>query len=111
MTKGIIPASPNWYCSKVTDCNKSNTLVFAARHDIYVFGYHEFPPTYQGVFTSHREKVTALTLCDHDEYMSMCCSGSEDGSVKLWNVTDLKINFEHKIHSVRKCSFFLNIYC
>ncbi|KAH3858183.1 hypothetical protein DPMN_100803 [Dreissena polymorpha] len=101
MTKTIIPASPNWYCTKVTHSNKRNILVFASRHDIYIFGYDQYPAQFSGVFVGHKEKVTALSLCNHDQYVMLCCSGSEDGSVKLWNTVDCTVSAEHIIHKVR----------
>lgn len=100
MSVKVIPASPNWYGSKVTDSNSKDILVFGARHDVYVFGCDQFPPKFKGVFVSHKGKVTALSLCEHEEFAKLCCSASEEGSVKLWNVEDLAIKLEHSIHSV-----------
>ncbi|XP_053399556.1 gem-associated protein 5-like [Mercenaria mercenaria] len=99
MSVKVISASPNWYCSKVADSNSSGILVFGARHDVYVFGCDQYPPTFKSVFVGHKEKLTALTLCEHEEYVKMCCSASEDGAVKLWNVEDNVVNLEHSIHS------------
>lgn len=100
MTMKVIPASPNWYCSKVTDSNNRKIIVFGARHFVYVFGYVDYPPVYQGVFMGHREKVTSLALCEHEEYNTLCCSGSDDGNVKLWDTENRNLKMEHSMHSV-----------
>lgn len=100
MSVKVISASPNWYCSKVTDSNSSGILVFGTRHDVYIFDCKQYPPRFKSVFVGHKEKVTAATLCEHDHYINMCCSGSEDGTIKLWNVEDRELKLEHSIHTV-----------
>lgn len=100
MSLKLIPPSPNWYCSKIIDSNSSGILVFGTRHDVYIFGCIGYPPVFKSVFTGHKEKLTALTLCEHEDYASFCCSASEEGIVKLWNTNDCAINSEHSIHAV-----------
>ena len=96
----VLPASPNWYCSKVSDCNSSNLYVFGARHDIFCYNCQTFPPKFNGIFLGHREKVTALCLGRQIEDNSKCCSASEDGVVKLWDTDTREVLLEHTIHAV-----------
>lgn len=100
MATKVIPASPNWYCSQVVDSSPSKSLVYGARNCVYIFGCEEFPPKYLGIYCGHREKVTALCLCKHEDYVMNCCSASEEGSVKLWNTEDRTTISEHSIHQV-----------
>ena len=99
-TNTVLPASPNWYCSKVSAGNKAWIYVFGARHDVFCFDCQNFPPKFKGIFLGHREKVTALCLGDRGEEVTKCCSASEDGAVKLWDVETREVIQEHGLHNV-----------
>ena len=96
----VLPASPNWYCSKVADGNHAGLFIYGARHDVYCFDCQIFPPKFKGAFLGHRDKVTALCLGKSDEGDVLCCSSSEDGVVVLWNVETREILNQHCLHSV-----------
>jgi len=100
MSTRVIPASPNWYCSRVIDSNESKLIVYGARNCVYIYNYEEYPPAYLGVYTGHREKITTLSLCHNEDYSSLCCSASEEGAVKVWDTNDKSTKCEHSIHSV-----------
>ena len=100
MSEVIIPASPNWYSTKIVASSKFGILVFAARHDVVIFDCHSFPVTYKGVYASHREKVTALTISSHEDFSSLCCSGSEDGVIKVWCTESKEERETHSLHAV-----------
>ncbi|KAL4230771.1 Gem-associated protein 5 [Mactra antiquata] len=99
MTENVIPPSPSWYCSSIIGSNTKGYFVFGTRHYVYTFGYEQCPPKFRGVYMGHKEKVTALSLCDHDDYVLFCASASEDGCVKLWNLENKELKYEHSIHS------------
>ena len=104
MAETVIPPSPNWYCSKVVDSTDDGLLAFAARHDIYVFKCSPTSLNVQGIFCGHTEKVTAMCVSSVEPYKSCCCSASEDGVVKVWDLTTQEVKAEHKMHSVRNLS-------
>ncbi|XP_069129450.1 gem-associated protein 5-like isoform X2 [Argopecten irradians] len=94
-----IPASPNWYCTRVTDANSAGIYVFGARRDVLVYDVTCYPAKSLGVFRGHRDKVSAVALNPHGEKnITTCCSGSEDGKVKVWNVESKEQLFEHNSH-------------
>ena len=82
-----LPASPNWHLSHTVGFNKVGLLVFAARHDVFVYDASYSPLAYKGVYCGHREKVTAVVLPTEpiDPNVNLCCSGSEDGNVYIWD--------------------------
>lgn len=95
-----LPASPNWYISHTVDFNRSGLLAFAARHDVYIYEATSLPIKYKGVYCGHREKVTCVALPSdslvHDQ--TLCCSGSEDGKVFLWDVNSYELVYETESH-------------
>ena len=100
MSQTVLPASPNWYCSKVADGSNSGFFLYGARHDVYCFDCQNFPPKFRGAFLGHREKVTALCLGTNNDGDFLCCSSSEDGVVCLWNVETREVLSQHNLHSV-----------
>ncbi|OWF45310.1 gem-associated protein 5-like [Mizuhopecten yessoensis] len=99
MSEITIPASPNWYCTHVTDANNAGVYVFGARRDVLIFDVTCYPAKAKGVFRAHRDKVSAVALSPHqDENITTCCSGSEDGKLKIWNTETKEQLFEHNAH-------------
>ncbi|XP_076070667.1 gem-associated protein 5-like isoform X2 [Mytilus galloprovincialis] len=96
-----LPASPNWYISHTVGFNKSGLLVFAARHDVFIYDASTFPIAHKGVYCGHREKVTCVTLPSTavDPNQMLCCSGSEDGKVFIWDVNSYELLYETEAHS------------
>lgn len=95
-----LPASPNWYISHTVGFNKSGLLVFAARHDVFIYDASTFPIAHKGVYCGHREKVTCVTLPSTavDPNQMLCCSGSEDGKVFIWDVNSYELLYETEAH-------------
>lgn len=101
MCEIALPASPNWYCSHVMDANTEGMFVFGARRDVMVFDVTCYPAKSHGVFRAHRDKVSALALSPHQrENTNLCCSGSEDGKLKIWKTESKEQLFEHANHRV-----------
>lgn len=101
MDEFVLSASPNWYASCVIDLSPKNEFVYAARRDVITFDATKYPPIYIGTFYLHREKVTAVKLSlSKDSDASVCCSGSEDGIVKVWEFRSKNLIAEHSLQSV-----------
>ncbi|KAL3879528.1 hypothetical protein ACJMK2_031822, partial [Sinanodonta woodiana] len=101
MAENVLPASPNWYCSKISDCSEDGVYVFGARHDVYIFDVAGQTPVYQGVFCGHKEKVTALSLSFDRGKDLKCCSASEKGDMKVWNVSTREELQMFNLHNVK----------
>jgi len=108
MSESVLPASPNWYSSRVADANSHGIFVFGARRDVVVFNINMYPPAYKGTFRLHRDKVSAVALRS-DGKDSLCCSGSEDGKVKIWNVESKALLSDHSTHNVRLLNYIILI--
>ncbi|XP_064609337.1 gem-associated protein 5-like [Liolophura sinensis] len=100
MSVKVLPASPNWYSSKVSDVSK-DTFVFGARQNVYVYRLHGSHLVQVWAFCGHRERVTSVTLCHARASLLSCCSADEDGKVKLWDVDSRAVLQEHEYHNVR----------
>ena len=100
MTKYVLPASPNWYCSRVTDANKHGVFVFGAKHSIFVWNINVKPPRHLGYFRAHQERVVGLSLCRHLPSQPRCCSAGEDGKVKIWDLDSQTQISEHSEQKV-----------
>ncbi|XP_060082615.1 gem-associated protein 5-like [Ylistrum balloti] len=101
MPEITIPASPNWYCSHVTDANSAGVYVFGARRDVLIYDVTCYPAKALGVFRAHRDKVSAVGLNPYRDDSTKCCSGSEDGKLKIWNIESKEQIFEHNTHRGR----------
>lgn len=101
MADFMLPASPSWYCSRVVDTNENGLLCFGAKHSIYVLDTATYPPKFRGVISAHEDRVVGLSFSTDDQ-QNKVCSVSEDGKVKIWNVTDGSLCAEHAEHKVCK---------
>ena len=96
----ILPSSPNWYLSHISDGNTCGTFVFGARHDVYIFKIVASKIEFLGVFTGHRDRVTAVALGKGFGLTEVCCSAGDDCQVKLWDVktkSELQSHRDHKV--------------
>ncbi|XP_031454087.1 gem-associated protein 5 isoform X2 [Phasianus colchicus] len=95
----VLPASPNWYCSRCSDTSGDGRLFgFAARHRISVLDVSAATPTFHGELIGHTERIAAFAFCPHREHSALCASGSDDGSVRLWDAAGLALRAEHGLH-------------
>ena len=108
MTKYVLPASPNWYCSRVTDANKHGVFVFGAKHSIFVWNINVKPPRHLGYFRAHQERVVGLSLCRHLPSQPRCCSAGEDGKVKIWDLDSRTQIAEHSEQKVELPKIVVN---
>ena len=96
----ILTASPNWYCSRVSDCTEEGVYAFGARSSVYLLDVSVEPPAHLGYFRGHSDKVIGVSLSHHKEYQGLCCSGAEDGGVILWHTKTKQIEKQHNFHKV-----------
>uniref|UniRef100_A0A669PRW2 Gem nuclear organelle associated protein 5 n=1 Tax=Phasianus colchicus TaxID=9054 RepID=A0A669PRW2_PHACC len=103
----VLPASPNWYCSRCSDTSGDGRLFgFAARHRISVLDLRSGagkPRSHSaslgaGELIGHTERIAAFAFCPHREHSALCASGSDDGSVRLWDAAGLALRAEHGLH-------------
>lgn len=102
MTEYVLPASPSWYSSRVTDANECGLFVFGAKNAIFVWDINVKPPRHKGYFRAHQDRVVGVSLDRHlpSQPQAKCCSAGEDGKIKIWNLdsqTQLAEHSEHKV--------------
>ncbi|KAL7985852.1 hypothetical protein Chor_011018 [Crotalus horridus] len=95
----VLPASPNWYCSRCSDASQDGHLFgFAARHSLFLLEVRATVPTFYGELIGHTERVSGFTFCPYPGQNYYCASSSDDGIVKIWNVQTLTVMMEHTLH-------------
>ena len=108
-SKFVLPASPNWYCSTVADCSLSKIYAFGARNCVYLLNVSSATPAFEGQLVGHAERVTSVGFSKHKLHASFLASGSDDKTVKIWDVETKLALLEHKAHNVRiSCKISLN---
>ncbi|XP_068554329.1 gem-associated protein 5 isoform X1 [Anas acuta] len=96
----VLPASPNWYCSRCSDTSADGRFFgFAARHRICLLDVSSpAAPAFYGELLGHTDRVGAFAFCRHPAHGGLCASGSDDGSVQLWDADSLGPLAEHDLH-------------
>ncbi|XP_048244264.1 gem-associated protein 5-like [Haliotis rufescens] len=102
MASLVLPASPNWYLSQISDSNRGGFYVFGARHDVAIFDTSSVPrtpPRYINSFCGHKDRVSCVKLGQIQSQLNICCSSADDLKVKLWDVNtqvEIQSHSEHK---------------
>ncbi len=99
----LLATSPNWYCSRVADCNENGLLVFGAKHSLQFLDVTQDPPQFVGQLKVHGDRVVGVSLCQVSGHTHMCATTGEDGQVKMWDLTKKTLLQEHAQHKV--CRF------
>ncbi|KAM9185379.1 gem-associated protein 5 isoform 1-T1 [Mergus octosetaceus] len=96
----VLPASPNWYCSRCSDTSADGRFFgFAARHRICLLDVSSpAAPAFYGELLGHTDRVAAFAFCRHPAHGGLCASGSDDGNVQLWDADSLGPLAEHDLH-------------
>ncbi|XP_077182554.1 gem-associated protein 5 isoform X3 [Paroedura picta] len=95
----VLPASPNWYCSRCSDASEDGSLFgFAARNSICLLVVRSGVPTFHGELVGHTERVSGFSFCHYPGQSNYCASSSDDGAVKIWDVQTLATVTEHTLH-------------
>ncbi|XP_040929797.1 gem-associated protein 5 isoform X2 [Betta splendens] len=89
MHERLLPASPNWYCSRCSDVSSSGLLGVGAKNIIYLIDVSASSPGVVGELVGHRDLVLGFSFCRHEGQNHMCVSASSDGSVRFWD-SDLR---------------------
>ena len=97
----VLPASPNWYCSSVADCSLNRIYAFGARNYVYLLDVSSATPVFEGQLAGHAERVTSVCFSKHKLHANFLASGSDDKTVKIWDVETKLALLEHKAHNVR----------
>ena len=100
-SKFVLPASPNWYCSTVADCSLSKIYAFGARNCVYLLDVSSTTPVFEGQLAGHVERVTSVGFSKDKLHTSFLASGSDDKTVKIWDLKTKLALLEHKAHNVR----------
>uniref|UniRef100_A0A6Q2YA73 Anaphase-promoting complex subunit 4 WD40 domain-containing protein n=1 Tax=Esox lucius TaxID=8010 RepID=A0A6Q2YA73_ESOLU len=98
MHERLLPASPNWYCSRCSDTNDQGILGFGAKNIIYLIDVTATSSTVVGELVGHRERVSGFSFCQHPGQSHICASSSDDGTVKFWDTNEKVLLKEHKVH-------------
>ncbi|XP_048853566.1 gem-associated protein 5 isoform X1 [Brienomyrus brachyistius] len=98
MHERLLPASPNWYCSRSSDINSKGVFGFAAKNTIYLISVSESSTAVVGELAGHRERVSGFTFCHHPGQENVCASASDDGTVKIWDIEQKVSLKDHKAH-------------
>ncbi|KAJ7316523.1 hypothetical protein JRQ81_002685 [Phrynocephalus forsythii] len=95
----VLPASPNWYCSRCSDASQDGRLFgFAARHAVCLLEVRRAAPAFYGELTGHTERVSGFSFGPCSGQNNYCVSSSDDGTVKIWDVPTLTVVMEHMLH-------------
>ncbi|XP_074865401.1 gem-associated protein 5 [Carettochelys insculpta] len=94
----VLPASPNWYCSRCSDvCGAGRLFGFGARTSVYLLEIGA-APAFHGELVGHTERVSGFTFCRYPGQSNFCASSSDDGAVKIWDTQTLTVVTEHMLH-------------
>uniref|UniRef100_A0A8C3S157 Gem-associated protein 5 n=1 Tax=Chelydra serpentina TaxID=8475 RepID=A0A8C3S157_CHESE len=104
----VLPASPNWYCSRCSDsCGAGRLFGFGARNSVYLLeigaapafhGRSPGPWHVAGELVGHTERVSGFAFCRYPGQSNFCASSSDDGTVKIWDTQTLTVVTEHMLH-------------
>ncbi|XP_069754122.1 gem-associated protein 5 [Narcine bancroftii] len=94
----MLSPSPNWYCSRCSDCSPGAVLGFGAKNSIVLLEVAPRRPRILGELTGHMERVTGFSFCPHASLPDTCASASDDGTVKIWDTRTKTMLKEHTAH-------------
>ncbi|KAL4660029.1 gem-associated protein 5 isoform X1 [Arapaima gigas] len=98
MYERLLPASPNWYLSRCSDINSMGLFGFGAKNTVYLMTVTPSWPAFAGELRGHKERVSGFSFCHHPGLENLCCSSSDDGTVKIWDTEQKVVLKEHKAH-------------
>uniref|UniRef100_W5KHC4 Gem nuclear organelle associated protein 5 n=1 Tax=Astyanax mexicanus TaxID=7994 RepID=W5KHC4_ASTMX len=98
MHERLLPASPNWYCSRCSDVNSSGVLGFGAKSTVYLLKVTADSAAVLGELSGHTERVSGFAFCQHEGQEHICASSSDDKSVKVWDTEQKAVLAEHSAH-------------
>jgi len=103
----VLPASPNWYCSRIVDCSVNGTACIGAKNAIDLWDISADPAKYMCRIDAHSERIVGVSLCHAaGSEPQRCCSVAQDGKVRVWNLENRELMHEHSRHKVCFCFVF-----
>jgi len=101
----ILPASPNWYCSRIVDCSVNGTACIGAKNAIDVWDICSDPVKYVCRIDAHNDRIVSVSLCQAaGSVFQRCCSAGQDGKIRVWNLQNRELMLEHSRHKVCYCT-------
>ncbi|NXT75798.1 GEMI5 protein, partial [Zapornia atra] len=95
----VLPASPNWYCSRCSDTSGDGRLFgFAARYRICLLDVGAATPAFYGELIGHTDRISGFAFCPSPGQSSLCVSSSDDGSIRIWDTEALAPVAEYSLH-------------
>ncbi|XP_061606965.1 gem-associated protein 5 isoform X2 [Phyllopteryx taeniolatus] len=98
MHERLLPASPNWYCSRCCDVSCGGLLGVGAKNFIYLIDVSAATCSTQGVLVGHRGLVSGVSFCQDATQSHICASSSGDGVVIFWDTNAKSVLREHASH-------------
>lgn len=132
MHERLLPASPNWYCSRCSDVSVNGVFGFGAKNVIHLLQVTATSPSVigegfyiifldltldliwsghlpAGELIGHTERVSGFAFCHHNGQEHICASTSDDKTVKIWDAEQRVLVTEHNVHQVNEVSSHWNI--
>nr|XP_057943708.1 gem-associated protein 5 isoform X2 [Doryrhamphus excisus] len=85
MHERLLPASPNWYCSRCCDVNSSGLLGVGAKNLLYLIDVSASTCRVVGVLVGHKGLVSGVSFCQDATQTHLCATSSGDGVVLFWD--------------------------
>ncbi|XP_054610179.1 gem-associated protein 5 isoform X2 [Dunckerocampus dactyliophorus] len=85
MHERLLPASPNWYCSRCCDVNSSGLLGVGAKNLLYLIDVSASTCRTVGVLVGHKGLVSGVSFCRDSTQTHLCATSSGDGVVLFWD--------------------------
>ncbi|XP_026226843.1 gem-associated protein 5 isoform X2 [Anabas testudineus] len=98
MHERLLPASPNWYCSRCSDVSSRGLLGVGAKNIIYLIDVSASFCRVVGELVGHKDLVSGISFCQHAGQSHMCVSSSTDGSIRFWDSDSKALIREHAAH-------------
>ncbi|XP_022241513.1 gem-associated protein 5-like isoform X2 [Limulus polyphemus] len=95
--------SPNWYSSKVSDCNKNGIFAYGSRGNIVLMDVTLSPPVYIEMFSAHADRVSAVSFCRNMKKVSWLVSCADDKKVKIFDTANRMLLYEQVTHQKVTC--------
>ncbi|KAM9450672.1 gem-associated protein 5 [Clarias gariepinus] len=98
MHERLLPASPNWYCSRCSDVSRRGVLGFGAKSSVFLLEVSASSAAALGELRGHTERVSGFSFCRHDGQEDVCASSSDDKTIKIWDSERRVMLEEHQVH-------------
>lgn len=96
----MLPSSPNWYCSSVASWSSAGIYAFGCKNSISLL--RVATNRFIGDLMGHTNRVTAVEFINSPELidggLQLCASGSDDLSVRVWDLGSRQVIASHRTH-------------